>query len=112
MSRVLSKEDIDSILSKVPMEKGFHFQTAEGQDTDVTAISLEDFAEKLVQIDVASVHFHYPRGDFQKWVGDVLKDHELADRLCYIRKEDSGDKLRKDILIIVQKRIIELKTSI
>ena len=112
MSHVLSKEEIDSILSKVPMEKSFRFQTAEGQDTNVTAISLEDFAEKLIQIDVASIDFHYPRGDFQTWVRDVIKDNELADRLCYIKKEDSGDKLKKNILVIIQKRILELKTSV
>ena len=112
MSLVLSKEEIDSILSNAPMEKSFRFQTAEGQDTKVTAFSLEDFSEKLLQIDVASIDFHYPRGDFQTWTRDVVKDNELADRLCYIKKEDSGEKLRKDVLKIVQKRILELKTSV
>ena len=109
MSRVLSKEEIDGILSNVPMEKSFRFQTAEGQDTNVTAISLEDFAEKLIDIDVASIDFHYPRGDFQKWVREVIKDNDLADRLCYIKKEESGDRLRKEILKIVERRILELK---
>lgn len=111
MSHTLSKEEINSILSKVPMEKSFRFQTSEGSNTNVTAISLEDFAEKLVQIDVASIDFHYPRGDFQTWVRDVIKDNELADRLCYIQREVSGEKLRKDVLKIIEKRIIELKTS-
>jgi hypothetical protein len=111
MSRVLSKEEINNILSEVPVEKGFRFQTGEGRSTNVTAISLEDLAEKMIQIDIASIDFHYPRGDFQTWVRDVVKDNELADRLCYIKKEDSGEKLRKNILNIVQKRILELKTS-
>jgi hypothetical protein len=65
MSRILSKEEINSILSNVPVEKGFHFQLAEGRGTNVTAVSLEDFAEKLIQVDAAAVDFHYPRGDFQ-----------------------------------------------
>ncbi len=112
MSRVLSKDEIANILSKVPKEKGFHFHRAEGQDTNVTAISLEDFAEKLLQVDGAVIDFHYPRGDFQKWVRDVLKDKELANRLCYIKTEDSGDKLRREILRIVERRILEFKTSL
>ncbi len=112
MSLILSKQEINGILSKVPMDKVFRFQRAEGQDTYITAVGMEDFAKKLKQIEVASIDFHYPRGDFQKWVSEVLKDNELANRLCYIKKEDSGEKLRKDILKIVQNRILELKTKV
>jgi len=111
MSLIHSKEEINNILSPVLSEKAFRFCTAENQSTDLFATSLEDFSEKLTQIEVASLDFHYPRGDFQKWVREVILDNELADRLCYIQKEVTGEKLRKEIAKIVQKRIIELKTT-
>jgi len=111
MNGILSKEETKRMLSEVPPEEAFHFFTAEGTKTDVSAFSLEDFAEKLATIDVAAIDFHYPRGDFQTWARDVLKDNELSDRLCYIKKEDKGEQLRKNVAKIVQKRIIELKTT-
>jgi hypothetical protein len=109
MSDALSKEEINSILSKVPVENGFLFQTDVGRSTNVTATSLEDLAEKLTQIDVASIDFHYPRGDFQAWIRDTLKDPALADRMCFVQRGISGEKLRHQLLTMVNQRIKELK---
>jgi len=102
MSQVSSKS---KILGTVPFEHGFHFVTKPGTYTGTTAISLADFAEKLQTIDVDSILFHYPRGDFQKWIEDTLGDRELANHLCFIKTGISGEELRKQLVRIVQKRI-------
>ena len=99
----------ESILRNVPFETGFHFTTKNGVYTGITAVSLHDFALKLQTIDADSILFHYPRGDFQKWIQNTLGDEELANRMCFIQTNLSGEKLRSQLLKIVQKRISELK---
>jgi len=107
--RPTERSNRESILKNVPFEKGFHFTTENGVYTGITAVSLHDFALKLQTIDANSILFHYPRGDFQKWIQDMLGDEELANRLCFIQTDLSGEKLRNQLLKIVQKRISELK---
>ena len=109
MSKALTNQDASNILSNVPKEKAFFFCTTEGVYTKVSAISLQDFAAKLDGIEVSSILFHYPRGDFQAWIRDTLKDAVLAGRLCFIEREISGEQLRKELLKMVQTRISELK---
>ena len=88
--------------------RGFHFYAAEGVYTNVTASSLPDFLEQLDGIDEGALLFHYPRGDFQSWIKNVLEDNELADRLCFIKPNIPGEELRKELKRIVQQRIREL----
>jgi len=52
-------------LSTVNHDCGFHFYTAVGDYTGVTAISIQDLAEKMRSIDLGSVRFHYERGIFR-----------------------------------------------
>ncbi len=101
-------EDL-KILSKVPQGKEFLFCTTEGMYTKVSANSLEDFADKLDGVDSISISFHYPRGDFQAWIKDVIGDNTLADRMCFIRRDISGEELRQELKKIISKRIKELK---
>ena len=68
-----------------------------------------DFLEKLKVVDVNSILFHYPRGDFQKWIENTLGEKELANRLCFIKTGLSGEKLRKQLLKIVKKRVDEIR---
>ena len=112
MSKNNSKKAISSkILSPVNEDRSFRFCTAEGVYTKVKANSLSDFADKLDGIDSSSLMFHYPRGDFQAWIRDVLGDNELADKMCFIAPNLPGEQLRKELLKMVQNRISELKVS-
>ena len=111
MSKTLTKQYASKILSAVPQENAFRFCTAEGVYTKISAISLEDFAHKLAGINEKSILFHYPRGDFQAWIRDSLGDRELADKMCFIQRDISGEQLRQELLKIVQTRISELKTQ-
>jgi hypothetical protein len=109
MSKIRVKPDPSKILSDVPKENAFRFCTAEGGCTQMSAISLEDFADKLDGIDAMYILFHYPRGDFQTWIRDSVGDRELADKMCFIQQGISGEKLRQELLKMVKTRISELK---
>jgi hypothetical protein len=102
------ESEASKILQAVPPDEGFHFCTENGVYTKVTAISLADFAEKLQKIDINSVLFHFPRGDFQSWIKSTLGDEELAHRISKIKSTLDADSLRKQLLKLVYKRIIEL----
>jgi hypothetical protein len=109
MSKTLTSPNALKILSKVALENAFYFYTAEGVYTGISAISLEDFADKLHGINENSILFHYPRGDFQAWIKDTVGDWELADKMCFIQRGISGEQLRQEVLKMVQTRISELK---
>jgi hypothetical protein len=111
MSKTLTKPDSSKILSKVAQEKAFYFCTAEGVYTGISAISLEDFSDKLDGIDESSILFHYPRGDFQAWIRDTIGDRELADKMCFIQRGISGEQLRQELLKMVQWRVSALKAQ-
>ena len=109
MSKTDSKKANSSrILAVVAEDRGFHFCFADQNYSMVTATSLSDFVEKLNGIDDRAILFHYPRGDFQAWIREVLGDNELASRMCFIEPNLPGDKLRKELLKMVQQRIKEL----
>lgn len=69
---------MSSILKMVPREKAFYFFTSIGNYTGESASSLKEFMEKVNEVNVKSLEFHLYRGDFEKWVNDVLQDGELA----------------------------------
>jgi hypothetical protein len=109
MSKVHLKPDASKILSDVPKENSFRFCTADEGCTQISAISLEDFANKLEEIDTAYILFHYPRGDFQAWIKDCIGDRDLADKMCFIQRGISGENLRQELLKMVKTRISDLK---
>ncbi len=112
MSRVLESVDVSKILRTVPYENSFQFCTNVGVYTNVFAASLTDFAEKLDVVDVVSVEFHYPRGDFQFWITKTLGDEVLGNRMCLIKSGLHWEQLREELLKLVTERISELKESI
>ncbi len=93
----------------VPEAAAFRFNAENGTYLGITANSLEDFASKLKSIDADSVKFHYYRGDFQKWIETTLGDKDFADTLCFIRRNLSGEQLRRELLKRLDKRITELR---
>ena len=108
MTRACSEAEASKILRAVLLDNGFHFCTENGVYTKVSAVSLADFAEKLQKIEIDSVIFHYPRGDFQAWIKDTLGDEELALRISNIQSNLSPETLRKQLLRLLYKRIMEL----
>ncbi len=103
------EQDSSTILRIVPYNEAFHFNTEDNVYTGTSAESLEDFASKLKTIDVKSVTFHYYRGDFQRWIENILGDTDFANQLCFIRTGISGEQLRQELLKRLERRITELR---
>ncbi len=106
----IEEKDVTTILRTVPYENGFHFNTPTGDYTGTTALSIEDFAEKLKSVDADSVAYHYYRGDMQRWIDETLGDRDFANHLCFIQRDISKEQLRQDLLKLLDKRITNLKS--
>lgn len=91
-------------LRTLPFEKGFHFYTAIGNYTGITATSLSEFVTKLQVIPTESIQFHFQRKDFQNWIKYTIKDATLAERITNAKREQSAEDLRKEILGMIKAR--------
>ena len=107
----LPKSSKEKFLSTVPYESGFHFYTAVGNCTGITATNLNEFAAKLQIVPLESVEFHFQRKDFQKWVAETIGDKELAEGISLFAAAHFAEDLRNEILRVVQERIAELTMS-
>ncbi len=99
-------------LRRLPLGKGFTFFHDFARPTKLTVQSLEEFYSALRRVDVKSVRFHLERGDFARWLSQVVGDDKLADKVKGIlEKRVSGQKQREKILNVVQHRIDELRVQ-
>jgi hypothetical protein len=86
-------------------EKAFYFFTSIGNYTGESATSLGDFLKKIEYIDVKSIEFHFHRGDFEKWVAEIIGDKELAEQIKKLKHQNiTGEKLRNQLHLIISKR--------
>jgi len=104
-----SAETAQKILSPVPYAQGFHFYMPDGHFTGETATSLCIFLRDLESVDVQSIKFHFERDDFQKWIRNIIKDEELANRIDILGKKLPEETLQQHLVEVVQKRISELQ---
>lgn len=103
---------IPRILRKLPRENAFYFFTSIGNYTGEKACSLEEFVNKIKEVNVKSLEFHLYRGDFERWVAEVLEDKELAEEIKSLQDlKPVGDALRDRLYFIVSKRYEKLKTQ-
>jgi hypothetical protein len=55
------------------------------------------------------LEFHLSRGDFDKWIAEVLQDEELAIEIRRLSKNNpTGDALRHQLSDIVSRRLKRL----
>ncbi len=102
----MNGDQASTSLRIVPREKAFYFFTSIGNYTGESAASLEDFSGKIGKVDLKSLEFHMCRGDFEKWIADVLEDLELASEFRRLQQSDlSGDLLRNRLHSTVVKRL-------
>ena len=105
----MKEEPNSKILRVVPREKAFYFFTSTGNYTGEGAASLKEFMEKINTVTAKSLEFHLSRGDFEKWVADVLEDKKLAlDILRLQRSNLTGDNLRRQLFSTISRRYKEL----
>lgn len=94
---------------QVPIEKAFYFFKDVGQYTGDFALSLEEFYEMMDKVPLQSLEFHFLRGDFEKWIREVLGDAYLADRISSINRSFKAKKLKAMLKRKVRRRINQLK---
>ena len=86
-------------------EKAFYFFTAIGNYTGESATSMEDFLKKIKHINIKSIEFHFYRGDFEKWISEIIGDKELAEQIKKLKdQKPTGEKLRNQLYQIISKR--------
>ena len=112
MKANVSRVNASDILRTVPPDQSFLFFEDIGKYTGRLAANLADFCENMKTIDIASVTFHFERGDYERWVRETLHDAELARKLKRIKKSSSGEQLRNKILRSVRKRLNELQKNV
>jgi len=96
-------------LKNVPREKAFYFFTSIGNYTGKSASSLKEFMEKINEVNVKSLEFHLYRGDFEKWINDVLEDVMLAEEIRKLKLANlTGDNLRNQLYTTVARELKRL----
>ena len=102
--------DADSkVLKTVPREKAFYFFTSIGNYTGTSASSLKEFMGRINEVNPKSLEFHLARGDFEKWVAEVLQDAELAGEIKRLQKLNlTGNGLRDQLSFVVSRRFKRL----
>ncbi|MEM2500637.1 MAG: DUF5752 family protein [Candidatus Bathyarchaeia archaeon] len=98
------------LLRRIPTYKGFKFFYTFASPTGMMANSLEEFYEALKVVSIKSIEFHMRRGDFERWIANVIGDAELAARIASLpRSWENLDDLRAALLALLEERIRELK---
>jgi hypothetical protein len=111
IGQIISTESASKILRTVSITEAFHFFTDIGQYDGKSATSLADFSEKLKTVPLKSIEFHFKRGDFERWIREMLGDEYLANGISRISKSIQGEALRGSIQRIVESRLYYLKQS-
>jgi hypothetical protein len=106
-------ENASKILRTVPREKAFYFFTSIGNYTGESAASLKEFMEKINEVNIKSLEFHLCRGDFEKWINEVLQDEALAAEFRKIQKSNlTGEALRSQLHATVSRRMKNLTSQL
>jgi len=106
-------ESASRILRKVLREEAFYFFSSIGNYIGEKAASLEEFSEKIKEVNSKSLEFHLNRGDFEKWVDEVLGDAGLAERIKELRNQKLvGNRLKDELYLTILERYNELKTDL
>jgi len=82
----------------------FYFYVGIGQPINLIATGIEDFASKIGTVEIMSLEFHNPRGDFENWVR-TLGNEKLARQLRSLSKEKpQGEALRRRLIEVVNRK--------
>ena len=108
----MTASSVARILRKLSRENAFYFFTSIGNYTGENAASLEEFVKKIGEVNAKSLEFHFYRGDFEKWVAEVLEDGDLAKEVESLKNlKPVGDALRGQLYLVVSKRFEKLKSE-
>jgi hypothetical protein len=98
------------VLRSVLREEAFYFFTSIGNYTGVSASSLDEFLQRMKDVDIKSLEFHLFREDFEKWIAQTLGDDKLASEIKLVRGQKIvGNALRDRLYFVVSRRLKELR---
>ncbi|MCJ7614597.1 DUF5752 family protein [Candidatus Bathyarchaeota archaeon] len=99
-------------LRRLPAGMGFTFSYDFARSSGLTVHSLSEFVLTLKTVDVSSIRFHVEKGDFERWMRQVVGDDKLADEIAPVNRSGrrlKGEALRDKVLAITERRLKELK---
>jgi hypothetical protein len=106
---ILSRTQTSRTLRNLPREKAFYFFTSIGNYTGESAVSLEEFTKKILDVNIKSLEFHLYRDDFEKWIAQTLEDNILASKIKQLKTlKPIGIDLRDRLYLIVSKHFENL----
>lgn len=101
------------ILRRLPTDKGFTFFYEFARPTNVTTYDLFEFVGALKNVPVQSLQYHMERGDFERWLSQVLGDKKLAERIKSVAEEKLiGKTLQKELVTVVEVRVKQLEAIV
>ena len=100
------------ILRKVLREEAFYFCTSIGNYTGQSAASLDEFLQRIKDVNINSLEFHLHREDFERWIAQTLGDAKLSEEIRGLRNmKVVGNALRDRLYFIVSRRLKDLKMT-
>jgi len=94
---------------KLSQKEAFYFFTSIGNFTGRSATSLKDFLKEIREVEARSLEFHLQRGDFERWMVDVLGDEKLAGEVEKLgNRKLTGEALRESLCSLVSRRCRDL----
>jgi hypothetical protein len=104
----VNSENAKTILADMPQDKSFHFYAGLGKPLGLQACGLQDFCNKVPDVNSESIAFHVSRGDFASWFAE-LGDVELAKKIALLKEKRLDDEeLRMKLQGFIKKRCTEL----
>jgi hypothetical protein len=84
----------------------FLFFLPENEFTGESAKSLGELAEKIKEVDLKSLEYHFYRRDFEKWILFSFGEVELSQDLANLREKNPfGETLRIQLYSAISKRL-------
>ena len=100
------------VLRQLPIESSFTFFQEFARPSQQTVYSLDEFRSTLKTVDLKSIQLHVERGDFERWIRQAVGDDKLAGKIANLSgRRLLGEKLRKRILDVVERRISKLQET-
>ena len=94
----------------LPAPKRFYFHDESGRYLGRAAANLWEFRQALNDVPLNTLQFHLIRGDYERWIRDVLRDEELSRRVRKLGGRNLyGDELRRALFETVANRYEELE---
>ena len=104
----VNSENAKALLADKPDDDSFNFYAGLGKPLGLQACGLQDFCNKIVNVNSACIVFHTSRGDFEAWFAG-LGDVELAKKTELLKeKKMDGEELRSRLTELIRNRCIAL----